>query len=61
IKLWLAGEIIPEGNSATYEKTADASGFVFENKSYPDLVSLAYAFGENWDAALVYVYHTSAF
>lgn len=61
IKRWLAGEIIPEENSATYEKTADKSGFVFENKSYPDLVSLAYAFGENWEAALVYVYHTSAF
>ena len=34
---------------------------MFENKSYPDLVSLAYAFGENWEAGLVYVYHTSAF
>ncbi len=60
VKKWLSGEVIPEGNAVVYEKTADSSGFIFENKSYPDLASLAYALGENWEAALVYVYKTSA-
>lgn len=61
IKRWLDGDITPDENGRLYEKPIDKSNFIFENKIYPDLASLAFAFGEDWNAAVEYVYKTNAF